>query len=98
MSFGIWELLVILGIVALLFGTKKLRTMGADMGSAVKGFRSAISDDDNSTKDTPQVESEERVIEGEVDPIEGEVDPIEGEVEPIEGEVEPEDKSASSGV
>ena len=68
MSFGIWELLVVLGIVALLFGTKKLRTMGTDLGSAVKGFRAAISDDDNSTKDPSQAKAEERVIEGEVDP------------------------------
>ncbi len=68
MSFGIWELLVVLGIVALLFGTKKLRTMGTDLGSAVKGFRAAISDDDNSTLDTTQANPEERVIEGEVDP------------------------------
>ena len=68
MSFGIWELLVVLGIVALLFGTKKLRTMGTDLGSAVKGFRAAISDDDDSTKDPSQANPEERVIEGEVDP------------------------------
>jgi sec-independent protein translocase protein TatA len=44
MSFGIWELLIVLIIVALLFGTKKLRTMGGDLGGAVKGFRSAIQD------------------------------------------------------
>ncbi len=44
MSFGIWELLVILIIVALLFGTKRLRSMGSDLGSAVKGFRSAVTE------------------------------------------------------
>jgi len=44
MSFGIWELLVILIIVALLFGTKKLRSMGSDLGGAVKGFRSAVTE------------------------------------------------------
>lgn len=44
MSFGIWELLVIFAIVALLFGTKKLRTIGGDLGGAVKGFRSAMSE------------------------------------------------------
>lgn len=44
MRFSIWELLVIAIIVALLFGTKKLRTLGADLGSAVKGFRSAMSE------------------------------------------------------
>ena len=44
MKFSIWELLVIALIVALLFGTKKLRTLGADLGSAVKGFRSAMTE------------------------------------------------------
>lgn len=43
---SVWQLLIIAVIVALLFGTKKLRNMGGDLGSAVKGFKSAISDDD----------------------------------------------------
>jgi len=43
---GITELLVILAIVLLLFGTKKLRTIGSDLGSAIKGFRKAMSSDD----------------------------------------------------
>ncbi len=46
MSFGIWELLIVLLIVSLLFGTKKLRSMGGDLGSAIKGFRSAMKDGD----------------------------------------------------
>ena len=45
-GFGIWELLIILVIVALLFGTKKLKTIGGDLGGAVKGFRSAVKDED----------------------------------------------------
>ncbi|MCS3903340.1 sec-independent protein translocase protein TatA [Methylohalomonas lacus] len=45
MNFGIWELLIILIIVALLFGTTKLRNMGGDLGSALKSFRSALKDD-----------------------------------------------------
>jgi len=43
---SIWQLLIIAVIVVLLFGTKKLRNMGGDLGSAVKGFKKAISDDD----------------------------------------------------
>jgi sec-independent protein translocase protein TatA len=39
------ELLVILAIVLLLFGTKKLRNLGGDLGGAIKGFRSAMNDD-----------------------------------------------------
>ena len=43
MGFGVSELLIVLVIVALLFGTRKLRNMGADIGSAVKSFKKAVS-------------------------------------------------------
>jgi len=43
---GLNELLILLVIVALLFGTKKLRGIGGDLGSAIKGFKSALKDDD----------------------------------------------------
>ncbi|UJF19374.1 Sec-independent protein translocase subunit TatA [Vibrio sp. SS-MA-C1-2] len=43
---SIWQLLIIALIIVLLFGTKKLRTLGGDLGSAVKGFKKAISDED----------------------------------------------------
>lgn len=49
MGFGgisIWQLLIILVIVLLLFGTKKLRTLGGDLGGAIKGFKKAVSDDE----------------------------------------------------
>jgi sec-independent protein translocase protein TatA len=42
---SIWQLLIILAIVIMLFGTKRLRTMGSDLGSAVKGFRKSMSDE-----------------------------------------------------
>lgn len=41
---SIWQLLIILVIVMLLFGTKKLRGMGSDLGSAIKGFRKSVKD------------------------------------------------------
>ena len=41
---SIWQLLILLAIVVLLFGTKKLRNMGGDLGGAVKGFKSAMKD------------------------------------------------------
>jgi sec-independent protein translocase protein TatA len=44
MRFGVGELLLILAIVVLLFGTRKLKTLGGDLGSAIKGFRSALRD------------------------------------------------------
>ncbi len=43
---SIWQLLIVLVIVALIFGTKKLRGVGGDLGDAVKGFKKAISDDE----------------------------------------------------
>ena len=49
MGFGgisIWQLVIVLGIIILLFGTKKLRNLGGDVGSAVKGFKKAMSDDE----------------------------------------------------
>jgi len=45
---GMGELLIILGIVVLLFGTKRLATLGSDLGRAMKGFRSAVKDDGGS--------------------------------------------------
>ena len=42
---SIWQLLIIALIVVLLFGTKKLRGMGSDLGGAVKGFKKAMSDE-----------------------------------------------------
>ena len=45
MSFGITELIIIMVIVLLLFGTTKLKSLGSDLGAAIKGFRSAVTDD-----------------------------------------------------
>lgn len=47
---SIWQLLIIALIIVLLFGTKKLRSMGGDLGSAVKGFKKAIGDDEPAAK------------------------------------------------
>ena len=49
---SIWQLLIIAVIVVLLFGTKKLRGIGGDLGSAVKGFKKAMSDEDTAAKDS----------------------------------------------
>jgi sec-independent protein translocase protein TatA len=46
MGFGWQELLIILVIVALIFGTKKLRGIGSDLGGAVKGFKDSVATDD----------------------------------------------------
>ncbi|GLT16137.1 Sec-independent protein translocase subunit TatA [Vibrio algivorus] len=47
---SIWQLLIIAVIVVLLFGTKKLRGIGGDLGSAVKGFKKAMSEEDTAKK------------------------------------------------
>jgi len=43
---SLWQLLIVLVIVVVIFGTKKLSSMGGDLGGAVKGFRKAMSDAD----------------------------------------------------
>ena len=55
---SIWQLLIVLAIVALIFGTKKLRGMGGDLGGAVKGFKKAISDDPKENDDTVDAQKE----------------------------------------
>jgi sec-independent protein translocase protein TatA len=54
MGLGWQELLIVLIIVALIFGTKKLRGIGSDLGGAVKGFKESVSSDssDDQTADT----------------------------------------------
>ncbi len=49
-----WSLLLILVIVLLLFGTKKLRNLGGDLGGAFKGFKNAMSDEDKSNEEAPE--------------------------------------------
>lgn len=48
---SIWQLLIIALIIVLLFGTKKLRTLGTDLGGALKGFKKAIKDDDEDSEE-----------------------------------------------
>ena len=66
MGISIPQLLIILLIVALLFGTKKLRGIGSDLGSALKGFKNAIKEDDTEKTDKKESEDSGNVIEGEV--------------------------------
>jgi len=52
-SFSIWHWLVVLLIVVLVFGTKKLKNMGSDLGGAVKGFKDGMKDGSTSADDSP---------------------------------------------
>ena len=45
MGISIWQLLIVLGIVILLFGTKKLRNIGSDLGGAIRGFKKSMGED-----------------------------------------------------
>ena len=54
MGFGgisIWQLLIVLAIVVLIFGTKRLKGMGTDLGGALKGFKDAVATDDDAEKE-----------------------------------------------
>ena len=44
---SIWQLLIVLAILILIFGTKKLKTLGSDLGGAVKGFKEALNKQDD---------------------------------------------------
>jgi sec-independent protein translocase protein TatA len=63
MGIGIQELLLILVIVIVVFGTKKLRNVGADLGGAIKSFRAAVKE---SEEDRKHAGNEGEAIEGEV--------------------------------
>jgi len=47
---SIWQLLIILAIVVMLFGTKRLRNIGGDLGEAIKGFKNSMSNDPDEKK------------------------------------------------
>ena len=68
-SMSLWHWIIVLVIVMLVFGTKKLRNIGEDLGSAVKGFREGMRDSapENKPAEPPQVTAASgNVIEGEV--------------------------------
>lgn len=56
---SIWQLLIILAIVIMLFGTKRLRTLGSDLGSAVKGFRKSMTESDGDVEDKAEESTQE---------------------------------------
>ena len=66
-SFSIWHWLIVLLVVVLVFGTKKLRNLGTDLGSAVKGFKEGMkSEEEKSAQAKPEIPpSTGQTIEGE---------------------------------
>jgi sec-independent protein translocase protein TatA len=63
-SLSIWHWLIVLVIVLLVFGTKKLRNIGSDLGGAVKGFKDGMKSEAETDKKPDQIQSQ--TIEGEV--------------------------------
>jgi sec-independent protein translocase protein TatA len=59
-SFSIWHWLIVLLVVVLIFGTKKLRNIGSDLGGAVKGFKEGMKGEEEPSKpqDTKTIEGE----------------------------------------
>ena len=66
MGISIWQLLIILAIVLVLFGAKRLRNVGSDLGGAIKGFKSAMKEGEEEAEGEKLENKEGRVIDGEV--------------------------------
>ncbi len=64
-SFSIWHWLIVLVIVLLIFGTKKLRNMGTDLGGAVKGFKDGMKGDEDK-RPAGEITASGSTIEGEI--------------------------------
>jgi sec-independent protein translocase protein TatA len=71
-TFSIWHWLVVLVIVLLIFGTKKLRNLGGDLGGAIRNFKSSMKEEEEKAKseaaaeDAKKIEASGRVIDAEV--------------------------------
>ncbi len=67
-SFSIWHWLIVLVIVLLVFGTKKLRNIGGDLGGAVKNFKEAMAEEKGKPSELPRQSEDAHgtTIEGEV--------------------------------
>jgi sec-independent protein translocase protein TatA len=69
-SFSIWHWVIVLVVVVLIFGTKKLRNLGTDLGGAVKGFKDGMKTEDEKTEAQNAAKLEHaatgQTIEGEV--------------------------------
>lgn len=68
-TFSVWHWVIVLVIVLLVFGTKKLKNLGSDLGGAIKGFKQAMGEGESGkeAKDKEQIEKKPgTVVEGEV--------------------------------
>jgi sec-independent protein translocase protein TatA len=65
-SMSIWHWLIVLVVVMMVFGTKKLRNIGSDLGGAVKGFKDGMASDEAENAAAKQLKEDGQTIEGEV--------------------------------
>ena len=68
MGISIWQLLIILAIVLVLFGAKRLKNIGSDLGGAIKGFKQSMKEGEEESGDEQELEKKQegRIIDGEV--------------------------------
>ena len=66
-SFSIWHWLIVLVIVMLVFGTKKLRNIGADLGGAVRGFKEGMKGAADESESSPQSAARPQVTGNTID-------------------------------
>jgi len=66
---SLWPLLIVLGIIILIFGTKKLRNVGSDLGGAVKGFKEAVSNPDQEAEKKAQDQASASIENKESDQV-----------------------------
>lgn len=53
MGISVWQLLIILAIVLVIFGAKRLKSLGSDLGGAIKNFKQSMKDEEDKDKDAP---------------------------------------------
>ncbi len=66
---SIWQLLIVLAIVIMIFGTKKLRNMGGDLGSAVKGFKDAMNKEPAVEESKPEALTDQQKQDADFDEV-----------------------------
>ncbi len=68
MGISVWQLLIILAIVLVLFGAKRLKNIGSDLGGAIKGFKQSMREGEAETKNGESLDdkADSHVIDGEV--------------------------------
>jgi sec-independent protein translocase protein TatA len=67
-SFSVWHWLIVLLIVVLVFGTKKLKNIGADLGGAVKGFKDGVRDGSTTSDEATPAPPPQQVVQKTADP------------------------------